>query len=234
MTPAQASGHPTLDDVPVAGPTDPGILKADCWWAQNVLPQPKDASCVDCKGPIPMWANHKMYHGVGEQISFGGVGTPGFALGAAGDPDAWVQLSPAQQTWVMNSIRTLDSKIKEQTKTTCPGMSTPNITGPTGCFQNWFNSAHLGLTNRAGAPVVLRTDGVFDQDTLDALRTVTSLDAKNYPTPFPGTEAAGITPTKKLSTGAMVGIAAGGAALLGGIVYVATRKKSRKSRRSKR
>jgi hypothetical protein len=227
MTPAQAYGHPTLDDVPVSGPTDPGILKADCWWAQNVLPTPQNASCVDCKGPIPMT-------GLGEQISFGGARTRGFALAATGDPDAWVQLSPAQQTWVMTSLRTLDSKIKEQTKTTCPGMSAPNITGPAGCFQNWFNSAHLGLTNRAGAPVVLRMDGVFDQDTLDALRTVTSLDAKNYPTPFPGTEAAGITPSTKLSKGEMVGIAAGGAALLGGIVYVATRKKSRKSRRSKR
>ena len=172
--------------------------------------------------------------GLGEQISFGGARARGFSLAAPGDPDAWVQLTPAQQAWVTNSIRTLDGKIKEQTQTTCPGMSTGSITGIAGCFQNWFNGARLGLTNRAGAPVVLRTDGVFDQDTLDALRTVTSLDAKNYPTPFPGTEAAGIAPVKKLSTGAMVGIAAGGAAALGGIVYVATRKKSRKSRRSKR
>ena len=169
--------------------------------------------------------------GVGEQISFGGVRTRGFALAAPGDPDAWVQLTPAQQTWVMNSIRTLDSKIKEQTKTTCPGMSAPNITGPAGCFQNWFNGAHLGLTKRDGSPVVLRTDGVFDQDTLDALRTITSLDAKNYPTPFPGTEAAGIQPAAKLSTGEIVGIAAGGAAVIGGIVYVATRKKTRRSKR---
>jgi len=173
--------------------------------------------------------------GVGEKISFGGVGAVGFALGAPGDPDAWVQLTPAQQTWVTNSIRTLDSKIREQTQTTCPGMSQPTITGMAGCFQNWFNSAKLGLTKRDGSPVVLRTDGVFDQDTLDALRTITSLDAKNYPTPFPGTEAAGITPTKKLSTGAIVGIAAAGATVIGGIAYVAMHSKSkRKGRRTTR
>lgn len=232
-TPAQAYGHPTLDDVPVSGPTDPGILKADCWFAQNVLPTPQKASCVDCKGPIPMWAG-KNTAGVSEQISFGGVGAPGFALGAAGDPDAWVQLTPAQQAWVTDSIRTLDSKIREQTHTTCPGMQTPTITGIAGCFQNWFNGARLGLTKRDGSPVVLRTDGVFDQDTLDALRTVTSLDPKNYPAPFPGTEAAGIATTKKLSTGAMVGIAAAGATALGGIVYVATRGSKRKGRRTRR
>jgi len=183
-----------------------------------------------------MWAKTS---GVGEQISFGGARARGFSLAAPGDPDAWVQLTPAQQTWVVNSIRTLDSKIREQTHTTCPGMQTPSITGMAGCFQNWFNGAHLGLTNRAGAPVVLRTDGVFDQDTLDALRTVTSLDAKNYPTPFPGTEAAGIAPaSKKLSTGAMVGIAAAGATVLGGIAYVAmhgkSKRKGRRTRRSKR
>lgn len=215
MTPAQAYGHPTLDDVPVAGPTDPGILTADCWWAQNVLSR---------KGTNPM-------AGLGEQISFGGARTRGFALGAPGDPDVWVGLTPAQQTWVTTTISTLNGLIVKQTGTTCPGMSTPTITGIAGCFQNWFNSAHLGLTNPAGAPVVLRTDGVFDNDTLDALRTVTALDAKNYPTPFPGDQAAGIAPVKKLSKGEMAGIAAGGAALVGGIIYVATRKKTRRSKR---
>lgn len=183
-----------------------------------------------------MWAQQKRLtaFGMGEKISFGDTGAPGFALAAPGDPDAWVQLTPAQQTWVVNSIRTLDSKIREQTKTTCPGMSQPTITGMAGCFQNWFNSAKLRLTKRDGSPVVLRTDGVFDQDTLDALRTITSLDAKNYPTPFPGTEAAGITPTKKLSTAGIVGIAAAGATALGGIAWAVTRKKSKGRRRSRK
>jgi hypothetical protein len=167
---------------------------------------------------------------LGEKISFGGVGTPGFALAAAGDPDAWVQLNTAQQTWVMNTLVTLDANIRKATGTTCP-MFGPNITGAATCFQNWFNSAKLGLTKRDGTPLVLRTDGVFDQDTLDALRTVAALNAKDFPTPFPGTEMAGTGTAKTgLSTGAMVGIAATGAAVVGGGIYVATRGK-KKSRR---
>jgi hypothetical protein len=73
----------------------------------------------------------------------------------------------------------------------------------------------------------------FDQATLDALRTVAAMNPTDFKTPFPGTEMAGTAPAqKKLSTGAMVGIATGGAAVLGGIVYVATRKSGkRKSRR---
>jgi hypothetical protein len=172
--------------------------------------------------------------GIGERISFGGGGALGFAIGKAGDPDAWVQLTPSQQTWVTNTIVALDGKIRQQTQTTCPGMLTGSITGIAGCFQNWFNNAHLGFTGRDGSNIVLRMDGVFDQDTLDALRTVAAMDPGTFKTPFPGTDMPGLTgEKKKLSTGAMVGIATGGAAVLGGIVYVATRKggKGRKARR---
>lgn len=233
MTPAQAYGHPTLDDVPVQGPTDPGMRAADCWYAQNVLPTPQKASCVDCKGPIPMWANHSVSHGVGEQISLGGARAFGFGIGKAGDPDAWTQLNAAQQTWVMNTLVKLDSLIRAQTKTSCSTFG-PSITAAGACFQGWFNGAKLGLTGRDGAPIVLRTDGVFDQDSLDALRTVAALNPKDFTTPFPGTEMAG-TGEKKLSTGAVVGIAAGGAAVLGGIVYAATRKgRRRKGRKASR
>lgn len=169
--------------------------------------------------------------GIGERISFGGRGALGFAIGAAGDPDAWTQLNTEQQTWVMNALVKLDQLIRAQTKTSCPTFG-PSITAAGGCFQFWFNGAKLGLTKRDGSPVVLRTDGVFDQDTLDALRTVTSLNPKDFTTPFPGTEMAG-TGKKKLSTGAIVGIAAGGAAVVGGVVYAATRgkRRGRKSRR---
>ena len=226
MTPAQAYGHPTLDDIPVAGPTDPGILKADCWFRQNRIPA--RSTCVDCEGSTTM---QQVMHstGIGDQVSFGGRGARGFALAAAGDPDAWTQLNTAQQTWVMNTLVKLDQLIRSTTKTSCPTFG-PSITAAGGCFQNWFNGAKLGLTNRAGAPVVLRTDGVFDQDTLDALRTVASLNPKDFTTPFPGTEMAG-TASKKLSTGAMVGIGVAGATVLGGIVYVATRKGGRRKGR---
>ena len=237
MTPAQATGHPTLDDVPVSGPTDPGIWSADCHFMQTVLPTPEKAACVDCKGPIPMWANHSTPHGVGEQISFGGRRARGFGIGKAGDPDAWVQLNAAQQTWVAGTLNKLNDLIVKQTGTSCPTWG-PAIPAAAGCFQGWFNGAKLGLTGRDGAPITLRTDGVFDQDTLDALRTVAALNPKDFTTPFPGTEMAGTGSTKKLSTGAMVGIGVGGAAVLGGIVYAATRKggrrKGRKASRRRR
>ena len=181
-----------------------------------------------------MWANHSVPHGVGEQISFGGARALGFGIGKAGDPDAWSQLNTAQQTWVMNTLVKLDSLIREQTKTSCPTFG-PSITAAGGCFQSWFNGAKLGLTGRDGAPITLRTDGVFDQDSLDALRTVAALNPKDFTTPFPGTEMAGTGEKKKLSTGAIVGIAAGGATVLGGIVYAATRKSGRrKGRKSRR
>jgi hypothetical protein len=229
VTPAQASGHPNfVDDWPVQGPTDPGTRAADCWWMQNVLPA--HPACVDCKGPIPMWAQNKGL--LGEQVSFGGRSALGFALAAITDyPEVWTQLTAPQQTWVMTTLNTLNGLIIKTTKTTCPTWA-PAIPAAAGCFQGWFNGAKLGLTNPDGSPVVLRTDGVFDQRTLDALRTTVAMNAKDFPTPFPGTEMAGTgTAEKKLSTGAVVSIGVAGATVLGGIIYVATRKKKRKSRR---
>lgn len=225
MTPAQASGHPDfVTDWPVSGPTDPGIRAADCRFAKT-LPKP-NTTCVDCEGPVPMWTQTKGL--LGERISFGGSGARGFSLAAAGDPDAWIQLTPDQQTWVMNALVTLDANIRKATGTTCPTFG-PSITAAGTCFQNWFNSAKLGLTKRDGTPLTLRTDGVFDQDSLDALRTVAALNAKDFPTPFPGTEMAGTGTAKQgLSTGAMFGIAAAGATVIGGGIYVATRKSSKK------
>lgn len=180
-----------------------------------------------------MWANHSVPHGLSEQVSFGGRRARGFALAKAGDPDAWTQLNTAQQTWVMNTLVKLDGLIRSTTKTTCPTFG-PSITAAGGCFQAWFNGAKLGLTGRDGAPIVLRSDGVFDQDTLDALRTVAALNPTDFKTPFPGTDLPGPVASKKLSTGAMIGIGTGIAAVAGGVIYAATRGKKRKSRKSRR
>lgn len=185
-----------------------------------------------------MWATQSLSHvrgqssGIGERISFGGVGVRGFSLSAAGDPDVWTKLTRDQQTWVVNALSKLNDSIVKTTGTTCPTWG-PSVTAAGGCFQNWFNGARLGLTKPDGSAVTLRTDGVFDQDTLDALRTVTALHTKDFPVPFPGTSLPGLTGTgeKKLSTGAMVGIGTGVVAVLGGIAYVATRKKPGKRRR---
>lgn len=224
MTPAQASGHPNfVTDWPVQGPTDPGIREADCRFAQT-LPTPQNAACVDCKGPVPMWAQSKGLPG--EQISFGGRGALGFALEAAGDPEVWSKLTSEQQTWVMNTLTKLNDMIVKATGTSCPTWG-PSIVAAGGCFQYWFNSMYVGSP---GFPKPIRTDGVFDGETLQALITAALIHQTDFPTPFPGTPPTG---AKKLSTGAVVGIAAAGATALGGIIYVATRKPRRSSRRRK-
>lgn len=178
-----------------------------------------------------MWAQSKGL--LGEQVSFGGAGALGFTLdrapvgiGAAGDPEVWGRLAPPQQMWVMSVLIMLDAKIREATKSTCGGgpitASTPLATA-TRCFQAWSNAQRQ-------VPVTLRTDGVFDLDTLNALIATTQIHSKDFPVKFPGAVPT-VEAKKKLSTGAMVGIAAAGATALGGIVYVATRKRGRRRRR---
>jgi hypothetical protein len=227
QTPAQAYGHPTLDDVPVSGPTDPGIWTADCWFRQNRIPA--HSTCVDCEGSTTMQQVMRST-GIGERISFGGGGALGFAIGV-GAPDVWTTLSTAQQTWVMNTLVTLDGLIKKQTGTSCPTFG-PSITAAGACFKGWFNGAKLGLTKPDGSPLVLDPTTTFDQATLDALRTVAAMNPKDFTTPFPGTEMAGTTgTTKKLSTGEIVGIGAGVATVAGGIIYLVTRKGGRRKGR---
>lgn len=170
---------------------------------------------------------------LGERISFGGARARGFALAAAGDPDIWASLSLPQQTWVANTLNTLNDLIVKGGRAPCL-QRTPTIHGSGYCFQVWFNEAKLGLTKADGSPMVLRTDGMFDQDTLDALRTVAAMNAKDFPTPYPGTEMAGTGTTAAkpgLSKGAMFGIGTAGAAVLGGIIYAATRGGSKRKRK---
>jgi|GEM_PF-3448296 len=169
--------------------------------------------------------------GVGDMVLFGGRGALGFALEAAGDPEVWSKLGAAQQTWVANTLRKLNDKIVSTTGSKCPTWNPAVITATAGCFQVWFNANYGGkLTDASGKPVMLRTDGTFDQQTLDALRTVVAtFGTTDFPDPFPGTSLPGETGTgeKKLSTGAMIGIGAGVAAAIGGGLYLATHKKKR-------
>jgi hypothetical protein len=156
-----------------------------------------------------MWAQSKGLLGV----SFDGAGVPGLA--GVGDPEIYSKLSTKQQQWVSETLARLNGLIVSTTGSTCPTWA-PAIPAATGCFQAWFNNIN------AGAPIKkLRTDGVFDQDTLDGLIVTTQIHSKDFPNAYPKGDE------KKLSTGAMVGIAAGGVAVLGGIVYIATRKKKR-------
>jgi hypothetical protein len=181
-----------------------------------------------------MWAQQSLSHvrgksaGIGERLSFGGHGALGFALDGPGDPEIWTKISSGQQAWVADTLRVLNDKIIASTGSHCPTWNAAVITATAGCFQAWFNLNYGGkLTGPDGKPVTLRTDGVFDQQTLDALRTVAALDPQTFKTPYPGTELPGLTGEgKKLSTGAMVGIGAAGALGIG-LIYAATHRRKR-------
>jgi hypothetical protein len=205
VTPAQASGnYDFVTDVPIQGPTDPGIRAADCWWTQNVLPVKKPA-CVDCNGPIPTWARNPSAWGGGpaeysgngypngwgkEAVRYHGSRARGFTLGAAGDSTA--TLTGDQQTWVVNALINLNQQIGQATGSSCrgwldlsgtiswsavPGMVQPiEITAATKCFQSWYNANLQGT---------LRTDGVLDQDTLNSLVRTATAHSVDFPTPFP-------------------------------------------------
>lgn len=215
MTPAQASGRQNfVTDVPVQGPTDRGLREAACRHAET-LPSSSCPSCCERTGLL------------NDRISYNGAGVSGFSLGAAGDPEVWTKLTAAQQAWVSATLIKLNDLIVKATGTTCPTWG-PSITAAGGCFQNWFNANNPGFTKPDGSKLVLRTDGVFDQDTLSALQTIAGTNPTDFPTPYPS--AMGAPEKKKLSTAAMVGIAAGGAAVIGGVAYLATRKKSRRRR----
>lgn len=233
MTPAQAYGHPNfVDDVPVQGPTDQGIREADCRYRQNVLPA--RPACADCgEGPIPMWTQRtgvQGYSGLGELIAIRGVGSLGFALDGASDPEVWTKQSSAQQAWIADTMRVLNDQIMKATGTSCPTWNPSNIASITGCFQVWFNANYRGkLTGANGAPVGLRSDGVFDQETLDALITIAGMNPTAFPKAYPGGSLPGPATQvdkKGLSKGAIAGIAAGGIAAVG-LAYAATRKKRR-------
>jgi hypothetical protein len=222
---AHAHGNDFVTDWPVQGPTDPGMRQADCNFVKQNYPV--RLPCVDCgDGAIPLWAQ---VNRMDAKISRGGGVVQGFAVGA----DPYVQvggtdpgpfwsttLTTAQQTWVMNTLVKLDQLIRTTTATYCPTFG-PSIIAAGKCFQNWFNAAKLGMTKPDGSPVVLRTDGVFDQDTLNALITVAGMNPKDFPNPYPGTAVE----KKGLSTGAMIGIGAGVVAVGGTVVYLITRKK---------
>lgn len=238
MTPAQAYGHPNfVTDVPVQGPTDEGLRSADCWQDKNRIPAPADTACVDCKGPIPMWAQQALSNvrgrsaGIGEALSLGGRPVRGFGIAGAGDPDVWTGLSAAQQKWVTDTLVKLNDIIVQTTGTTCPTWG-PSITAAGGCFQQWFNK-NLGgkLTSAAGKPVMLRTDGVFDQETLDALITTAGIHGQQFPTPYPSGAVTTTEEKKGLSKGAMIAGGAAALALVGGGIYAVTSGKKRHRKR---
>jgi hypothetical protein len=162
-----------------------------------------------------------------ETISFGGKAARGFALGGPGDPDAYATMTTAQQQWVQAALVLLNNKVLQATGSTCATWVDPgvNLGAAVGCFQQWYN-ANYTPPKAPGRP--LRTDGVFDADTLAAMQMIAGLHPNDFNVAFP---AGSPTVAKKgLTKGEMVGIGAGVAAL-GGVVYVATRGGKRRRRR---
>lgn len=192
-----------------------------------------------------MWAQQSLSPvrgesaGIGEQISFGGNAVLGFGIGAMGAPEIWTKLSADQQAWVVGALTKLNDLIIKTTGTTCPTWG-PSITAAGGCFQGWYNANYLPLNPQA---IQLRTDGVFDEDTMCALIMQAALNPPEFPTPFPDPakrycQPPGAAPAaeekKKLSTGAMVGIGVAGVAVVGGIGYAVMRRGGRKTRKKGR
>ena len=174
-----------------------------------------------------------------ERIQYNGVTVAAFALSAAGDPEIWTKLSTEQQTWIVATLTKLNDLIVKSTGTTCPTWG-PSITAAGGCFQGWYNANYLPLNPAA---IQLRTDGVFDEDTLCAIILMAALNPPEFPTAFPDpakrycqvpAAALAAEEKKKLSTGAMVGIGVAGIAVVGGIGYAVMRRGGKKTRKKVR
>jgi hypothetical protein len=210
ITPAQAYGHPDfVTDVPIQGPTDEGIRAADCWWTQNVLPVRKPA-CVDCRGPIPLWAKNPTAWNGGPP-EYGGNGGPncrgeilvhngrrvaGFALDGHDGVRGWSvaeyrdggSLSAAG-----DPAATFTSDQQAWVVATLNSLNT-NIGQSTGTSCTSWQDAGTNLAAAVGCfqfwangngKGSLRTDGVLDQDTLKLLVQTAQAHAGDFPTMFP-------------------------------------------------
>jgi hypothetical protein len=240
-TPAQAANiahrngtyQDWVSDVPIQGPTDEGIRRADCWWKNNVLDK-----VTDNQGAVvPRWTQHSLC--IGNRLvesGIGGVGDPiqmrldGKTLStptvqAAGSPVAsgaptpammaapaspgiWSKLSAAESSWVMTTLTQLNALILKAGNKPCatwPADPTKTTAAAVACFQGWFNTNSKPST-------ALRVDGTLDDASLCALVAVTEQHAADFTVPYPGTLNCG------LSTLAKVGIGVGVAVVVGGTI----------------
>jgi len=222
MTPAQAYGHPDfVTDVPVEGPTDEGIRRADCRWTEKrKLTQP---ACVDCSGgPIPMWAQHSLCignrltnSGLGENLSLGGAPARGFALGDVGkwtlqqstqvNPGDWFAYEfSAPASWTDADVITFKQSLAALG---FDSTQTPPILAPT---------ANLAR----GVAEQGRYIGTKPYKLSDAVPAGTQVAVVTI-----GAGGTAAAADEGLSTGAMVGIAAAGVVIIGGVIYFVTRKR---------
>ncbi len=207
-----------VNDVPVQGPTDPGIRAAGCWWKDNVLDKVTDhqgamvprwtQSSVLCMGPSPLRSG---VGGVGETVRRGGALGADAALAAGAPPGIWSKLAPAEAQWVLATLAQLNALILKSGNKPCASWPADPTTAPpaaVACFQGWFN------TNIAQAADKLRTDGTLDHATLCALITATEQHTDDFPTKYPGTPLCLSTMSMPMKIG--IGVAA--AAVVGGTI----------------
>jgi hypothetical protein len=260
-TPAQAANtmHDSgtygdwVTDVPIQGPTDEGIRRADCWWKDHVI----DRAVTDRQGAmVPRWTQHTLCvgerpcvaAGVGEEIRRGGVrigalgadppaaAPPAAAAGAptigpaspapAPPPGIWSRLSDAESHWIASTLIQLNTLILKAGNKPC-------VTWPADLLKDDASAVaklpaavacFQGWYNTNLSPNwKLRTDGTLDEATACALVVVTGQHAADFPTPYPGVLNCG------LSTLAKVGIGLGAAVAVGGAVaaVVAASKKKK-------
>ena len=214
-----------VNDVPVQGPTDPGIRAAGCWWKDNVLDKVTDhqgamvprwtQSSVLCMGPSPLRSG---VGGVGETVRRGGALGADAALAAGAPPSIWSKLAPAESQWVLATLAKLNALILKSGNKPCaswPADPTKAMPAAVACFQGWYN---------ANVKPGLSTDGTLDRETLCALVAVTKEHAADFPTPYPGTTLCLST----LSLPMKIGIGIAAAAVVGGTVAAIAHSKKKR------
>lgn len=195
--------------------------------------------------------HHGRLHGTSDSLALAGCGgTPCWSstgLQGPNDPAIDTGLAAAQMAWVQNALLILNDKIMSTSGSSCPTWADPTAHLPAAvqCFQLWWNTHYAG-TGKPGIP--LRTDGVFDEDTLCALQTITSMHPEDFPIPFPDPTKQFCKPAsplaavakvhrgivnylESLSTPAKVGIGVAAVAAVGGTVYAVTRRNTNRRKR---
>jgi hypothetical protein len=217
-------------DVPVQGPTDPGIRAAGCWWKDNVLDKVTDwqgamvprwtQSSVLCMGPRPIVPG---IGGVGEAVRRGGA--LGAAPAASPPPGIWSKLADAESNWVASTLVQLNALILKTGSKPCatwPADPTKAMPAAVACFQGWFNA------NIAQSADKLRTDGTLDKATLCALITATEQHTDDFPTKYPGTPLCLST----LSLPMKIGVGVAAVAVVGGTVAAIAAHSNKKKTRA--
>lgn len=188
-----------IDDVPIQGPTDRDIRRADCWWKNNVLDK-----VTNYQGAIvPQWTQQSLC--IGNRSMGSGVGAP---PPTAALPGIWSKLSAAESSWVTTTLVQLNALILKAGNKPCatwPANPMAAMPAAVECFQGWFTA-----NVRPG----LRTDGTLDQATFCALVEVTKSHATDFPTPYPGIPLC----LSALSLPAKIGIGVAVVAVVGGTV----------------